>query len=319
MDINKILLKFLNDKASQEELDLLEKWKSESTENLNELKEIIAINNAANGMKHYKEFNVEKALSKVDDKTLSTEYVNRKFRSYVKFGLIIIAIITILSAIYYLSISNNNQPEIYYAENSISDINLIDNSSVTLDKNSQLIAHRHFEENRHVTLEGRAFFNVEHLASEQNFTVTIPGAEIVVLGTKFSVSSYDNLKEIAVFEGTVAVKVDNRTVTINSGEKIKLLHNDILKLQFDNPNYLSWLNGKMTYEHTPINNVLKDLEWNFLTSINIPDELNMSDCRVTTTFNNLSLEAIFQELAFTTKITYDNTGQEINVKSIKCY
>jgi len=61
MNIDQIIAKVFSGKATQEELEALNTWKSEAQENIKAIKEMSDIDAALNDIDNYKEFDLDQA------------------------------------------------------------------------------------------------------------------------------------------------------------------------------------------------------------------------------------------------------------------
>lgn len=145
-------------------------------------------------------------------------------------------------------------------------LTLSDGSVILLNGESKVEINKQFSANRKVFLEGEAFFEVVK-DPENPFIVVTDGLETSVLGTAFTVSAYKGKPQtVAVKEGKVKVieafdqnpKKDNfllaneqltYNVETGLGEKVKI--NPELKF--------AWVNGKIMFNQTPINEVFVTL------------------------------------------------------------
>ncbi len=170
--------------------------------------------------------------------------------------------------------------------------NLEDGSFVKLNAKSTLSFNkRNWAENRIVKLKGEAYFEVTKGAP---FTVKTASGNIKVLGTHFNVKSNKNYLEVSCFEGKVAVIQNGKTTLLTKGTYLQVNNNELTKdtLNSTNP---SWMAGISTYENTPLNIIIDDLEAQYNITIDTKNiELNK---RLTASFTynnvNLALKSIF--------------------------
>ncbi|MEO9892243.1 FecR domain-containing protein [Aurantibacter sp.] len=126
-------------------------------------------------------------------------------------------------------------------------------------------------EERQVFLQGEAYFEVAK-DSLTRFLVTTDEIEIEVLGTHFSVSSYDGAKPYALLaEGSVAVhhqKNDLRKPTIILPGEIATLDQNAISVDKVNiHDYLSWREGRLTFTNESFVNIVSKIERHFGVSI----------------------------------------------------
>jgi ferric-dicitrate binding protein FerR (iron transport regulator) len=321
MDINKIISKLLNDKASREELEVLEKWKSESEANIQELQELIKISRASEELKDYKEYDVDEALSVVEAKinnNLPDELKNTlRYKRILIIALLIVSLLA--SGLFLLKKLEIKQGPIHYQAREIAQtINLEDGSIIKLDKYSSLITALDFTNNRSVSLKGRAFFNINHISENNEFKISVPNAEIKVIGTQFSVFSDSTKTEVSVVSGIVEVSSQNRKISLRKGDFLLFENNDFIKTENRDPNYFGWNSGELIFSDTNMLEILRTLAWSYSIEINVENIKNISDCNYTTKYTNMDLDDILEELKMIADLKYEYNNGVIIVKSINC-
>ncbi|WP_186774470.1 FecR family protein [Chitinophaga pinensis] len=114
---------------------------------------------------------------------------------------------------------------------------------------------------REITLSGEAYVKVA-TAAEQPFTVHTPTATIQVLGTEFNVNTYNVDKAaISLVQGAVKVLAGEQEVVLKPGfEAEYTTQKGINTRPFDKNNVLSWLEGKYTFNKTPLKDIIPILE-----------------------------------------------------------
>lgn len=138
--------------------------------------------------------------------------------------------------------------------------NLPDGSEVILNSKSTISYNKHnWNENRIVTLNGEAFFDVE---KGSQFTVETKLGNVNVLGTEFNVNATDGYFNVACYEGKVRV-TDHRDsskhiLTPTLGYQ-HVKNQTALKLTYKTESPL-WLNQQSSFKSTPIKHVFTALE-----------------------------------------------------------
>jgi len=127
---------------------------------------------------------------------------------------------------------------------------LPDGTSGWLGYSSNLTYHVDRNNQRIVTLNGLAFFNVAHRQKQPFIVKTPTKLNIEVLGTRFNVLSYskDNTSEIILEQGSVKLNIDNRNIgnmvpnerTIYNSE-----NNSIQKSYVNVSDFVAWKDGKL--------------------------------------------------------------------------
>nr|WP_255578217.1 FecR family protein [Chitinophaga sp. sic0106] len=115
------------------------------------------------------------------------------------------------------------QLELVAASSPVTDT-LPDGSIITLNKNSRIQYASNFDTNRHITLEGEAFFNVATDPSHP-FVLKTGDVQVRVLGTSFNVKSNQQQVEVIVETGAVEVNKKSETVQLQQNEKAVMAQN----------------------------------------------------------------------------------------------
>ncbi|MBQ6180022.1 MAG: FecR domain-containing protein [Bacteroidales bacterium] len=139
---------------------------------------------------------------------------------------------------------------------------LPDGTQVTLNANSKLTYPSFFDDQRRVSLEGEAFFEV---SADRNhpFIVSTYKLEVKALGTKFNISDYSNDNfVVSLLEGSVFIYQDDFE---ESGLYLKpneqLVESDggyVKKLFIQNP--VMWVNGFYAFNNNSMEYILSKLE-----------------------------------------------------------
>ncbi len=187
---------------------------------------------------------------------------------------------------------------------------LEDQTTVVLAEGSTLRYPEKFRgKDRPVEMEGVAYFKVAQKAG-QPFRITTPVAEITVLGTEFNVSAPKGgkLARVAVTSGKVQLRplvargdqvLTNGTgLTLEKGEMGTYdRETGILKKGIRFPvNETAWMTGKLTFEETPLAQVIEEVGQYFQTEISLEDSL-LNRCSFTAKFENPKLEAVLETIA----------------------
>ncbi|MDX9812112.1 MAG: DUF4974 domain-containing protein [Bacteroidales bacterium] len=183
---------------------------------------------------------------------------------------------------------------------------LPDSSNGMLNSGSSLAYSLPFDKNRHIELEGEAWFEVAHLENNP-FEINTGSSIIRVLGTKFNVSSYpgDNFMEVVLDEGRVEV-MDSLLK-----EKIIMVPDERLILQdgkssitfVDPEKYIAWKEGELVFRGDFMPEVARRIErWYNVDLVVADEEINSYSFRGT--FKDDSLEEVLRFLCLTSPISY---------------
>ncbi len=218
---------------------------------------------------------------------------------YLKMAAALVLFLGIGSALFYLgqvSISTKN---------SISYVNLPDQSKVHLQENAQLNYNRFFWFlNREVELNGNAYFEVE---KGEKFTVRTLHGKVAVLGTKFTVESNSSQFKVMCFEGKVAVHFNSEKQILLPNKSVEI---DVEKKQVElsefNYNQPIWAFNEVKFNAIPFEKLVTILSEKFSIKIDYANLQNPSAFTGTLQLDNLkeSLEIIAS--------TYSIRIQQIN-------
>lgn len=145
-----------------------------------------------------------------------------------------------------------------------SKITLADGTLVWLNSGSTLEFPSQFEENkREISLTGEMYIEVAE-NKKAPFRVHTSDFNVNVLGTKFNVSAYEKqTRSVVLVEGSVSLKTKatNAAYPLKPNE-IAFLENDnsFRKEETDASRHISWINGYITLNQTPVADMLKYIE-----------------------------------------------------------
>ncbi len=140
---------------------------------------------------------------------------------------------------------------------------LADGTKVWLNAGSKLQYPSVFTgNNREVTLEGEAYFDVQHDAGHP-FIVHAALQTIQVLGTEFNVHAYADEKDIitSLVEGKVQVNASGRTLLLKPGQQAQSDGEGqlVLKSDPDLEEAIAWKNGYFRFDKADIHTIMQQL------------------------------------------------------------
>jgi ferric-dicitrate binding protein FerR (iron transport regulator) len=139
---------------------------------------------------------------------------------------------------------------------------LPDGSRVSLNAESKISFQKSkFSKDRNLSMEGEAFFSVK---KGSTFTINTNYADIKILGTSFNVYSRENRFKVSCVTGKIEVSSGEQSVIIHPGECAYIENNVLVKdIEKNIETVANWRNGEFTYENTPLNLVLSEIERQF--------------------------------------------------------
>jgi hypothetical protein len=197
---------------------------------------------------------------------------------------------------------------------------LSDSSKVLLNKYSKINLTSFREDNRILELNGEAYFEVKN-KSHTPFTIICGQSFIEVIGTSFNIRSYgEDSIEVFVEEGKVKFgQIDNAQLFefLLHGEKA-VFNNKIIKKALNNdPNYLLWKTGLLSFNKTKVSVAINTLEEYFHVKINVA-EPTILNCHLSGKFKNPDLKTIFTFLSKTLDIECTKENGEYFLKGKGC-
>ena len=155
---------------------------------------------------------------------------------------------------------------------------LPDSSVVWLNGGSRIEYPENFEEQRFIHLTGEAYFQVTHRASKP-FKVHTAGLDVVVLGTIFNVTAYEEKSEIVVtlVEGKVAIPLvgDQSQQTILKPNQQAVFNKTSGSLTFETVYakfFTSWMKEYYTFEKIDLEQIARYFEYKYHVVFRFEDE-----------------------------------------------
>ncbi len=243
---------------------------------------------------------------------------NRLSYSALKVAAVLIAIT--LPVIYYLTLPDKNRNfdveyvEVKVGRGEVEHIQLPDSSNVTLNSNSTLKYPTKFTSSvRDVSLIGEAIFDIRHNEA-QPFVVQTSTSAVKVLGTTFDIKAYeeDQYFMVTVLSGKVQVNLDNEQALLERNQQLKVAKatGNFEKLNVDARKYLSWTDGSLYFNRTPIQEVLNMLNRHY-PHLDIELAEGVYTNLISGEHDNTSAESILNSISYSTGMKYRKEKNKI--------
>lgn len=196
---------------------------------------------------------------------------------------------------------------------------LPDGSQVALNADSKIVYYSNFKEKREVWLSGEASFEVKENL-KNNFFVYTRNLNIIVKGTTFNVSAFENdLKEsISLLSGKVNVLCSNEYIDeaheLLSGEKlsINMISNELTvsDLVMDE---IVWSSGILVFKNDDFKTFTKKIQrwYGVVVEVSGTPEVEIN---INGKFDNESLINVLESLKFSTGIDYNLIDQKVKIQ-----
>lgn len=197
----------------------------------------------------------------------------------------------------------------------VMDLELNDHSHVWLNAGSSIIYPVAFSgKDRKVSINGEAYFEVAHDARKP-FIVEKGNTSVQVLGTHFDVRAYDNDAQLKVtlLQGKVKVNTSTREQLLAPGEQA-VVANDAISLN-KNANMddvMAWKNGFTTFHDADLKDILRELEYWYDISTEMPSEVKL--VRTVDVPRNVPLKDVLQALLGENGIAYEYDAAKRKLK-----
>ena len=221
-----IIIRYLENRCSEEDFVLINEWMKESDENAGELFRMEEIYQL--GKFPFEEENLVVRAERRLGRRLKRENQKKqevfKLRSVLRYAAAIVGVMVLAAGLAYWF--RNKAEELVVASaahGQVREMLLPDGTKVWLNQSSVLKYPRAFEgKERHVYLDGEAYFEVAR-NHEKPFMVKSPAMDVRVLGTSFNIKCRpdNSFAETTLIEGEVEVKdkSDKGRITLLPGQK----------------------------------------------------------------------------------------------------
>ena len=184
------------------------------------------------------------------------------------------------SAEYYAK--GNELTEYYVPDGRIDSLLLSDNTRVIVNSGTSIIYPQKFNSRsfyRNVYVNGSCHFAV---TKDRNhpFVVNMGSLKVRVLGTHFTVDSYNEDDNITVTleEGLVKVFDNKQSMTLKPNEQVVYNRKDgtMHKNRVDAMAYGAWVAGNVDFASQPLSEIIKTLERKYDVSITVASDINLA-------------------------------------------
>jgi len=301
-DIDILLAKKLAGEANAEEQHAIEGWLSDSAGNKTYFEDLERLWEQAPQARVGKawEVDTEAALQKVKTQTQQQPATRFSARSFPNLMRIAAVLVLVSVAIWFIQKPTTLPQSNIASNNATLTDTLTDGSVVVLNRNSGLrIADNFNRKERRMRLTGEAYFHVAH-DTVRPFVVEAEQLEISVVGTEFNVQNQANSNSVtvSVTSGKVRLRTATQSELLTAGQQAvyDISSKKITRLLQPNPNVLAYKTRIFTFDATPLETVVKQLNSAYGVNIILKNN-NLSNCPLNTRFDNLALDQILEIIA----------------------
>lgn len=308
------IFNYLNGFSDQTEKTEVENWRAGSQSNQAEFEKLKRIHELSQIDTQSLTVDVDKGWTKVSGELFSSRQVqmpveetdeNKPFEWKWVYRIAAMLVLAVGISYIYSGLDRDATFDLAYTTKSgeIKEIELSDGTVVFVNENSSFqYYNKPADDSRKVYLKGEAYFQV---AKDQSrpFTIYSPSASTKVLGTSFNLSTNQQSATIDVFSGKVAfgdLSASEKSILLVKGQRAAFKNGKAKELAGTNHNSLAWKTGILKFESEPISGVVKTLEKFYKIDIKYDD--NISNCLITSKFENKSLNEVLKVIEIISQI-----------------
>lgn len=197
-------------------------------------------------------------------------------------------------------------------------LTLADGSKVWLNSGSVLEFPAQFsEKNREIYLASGEMYIEVAPDRKKTFYVHTSDFKVKVTGTRFNLSTYsDNPQSVVLVEGSVSLQAENqREQQLSPNEQALLTENGAFKMQtVDVDRYISWKNGFLTLDKTPMTEVLQQVGryYNLSFDFNQDTDLQKRTCTGKIYLSD-NLDNVMTAIGLLSSTQYKKEGNKISI------
>lgn len=316
-----IILKFINNSCSDEELQLVEQWINESDENARQIFEFEKTAMLAENLKS-DDSQRERVWNLANQKIEEDKWFKKRLRNIRIYRWSAAA--AILTGVILCSLFLLRRPDVkiinLVAENGSMSVTLPDSTKVWLNRNASISYPKTFANNsRKVSIDGEAYFEVAKDKSRP-FTVEGEWINVTVLGTKFNFNSSSKAEStVSLLEGVVEVtpKKNNDGVVLSPGQKVEFnpANGQMSVVQANTTLDAVWHDRLIHFHNASVQEIASDLENLYHVDITIRPGVDISRTFSGTTIYYESLDSTLSALCETLPLKYTLQGQNVILNS----
>ena len=314
-----IMMKFINNTCSDEELQMIKSWLDESDENVKELFELEQTAMYAGSLRD--DTDSRRRVSAEIKRRIIGREAGRRARSrsvMLRWMSAAAAIVVIAVTSVFLFRGPDVKMLKAVALNESCSVVLPDGSTVYLSRGSELEYPEDFSSDRKVSLSGEGFFKVTHDA-EHPFIVEGEFLNVKVLGTEFNFNSNkDGQNNCSLVEGSVEVSTADNShgVVLTPGQKADydIATGNITVSETNAPVDAAWHNKVIPFDNATIKDIVEILVKLYKVDIKLDKNVDLSTTYSGATVFYDSIDSTLTQLTNTLPIGYTKAGTSIMIK-----
>ncbi len=316
-----ILVRYLSDEASPQDLEIIESWITSTPEALDYIEKLKEIWQSSAKLQEIQHIdlaqNWEAIQSKLERQPVLKIHENKNSSISWVYKIAAVLVLTLGLSYFGIHYLDSQQTEITASTNAIKMVELPDGSKIWLNKTASLSWEKDFGSiNRSVNLEGEAFFEVVK-DPKKPFFVNVQNTTTRVLGTSFNVDGSEEMVEVSLISGKVDFSTNQEKVILLPGEKATSTPKGIKKTKLSNHNAIAWKTKTLTFQNSTLQEVIADMANYYETEFEFTNP-EIKQCTLTGKFSDLSLDEMIQELSFLLDLKFQKGNNKILIDGNNC-
>ena len=335
--IETLIIRYLEQNISEEDIRELDRWIGESAENKSYFFQLKGIFDRICRSKHFSDEELERSWSRMSDKLESKPSVITSEKT-IKRNLFFYSLkyVAIIAGAILLGwgIGKITGDQVHHTEKNLvawneikvqkggkpSTILLSDGSKVSLNTATTFRYPTDFSDTeREVFLDGEAYFEIQE-NTDKPFTVKIKDQHITVLGTSFNIESYseENYNIVTLQSGSISLEtfndkqesIDNQIMQPNQRAYYDRRKGIVLLEEVDASLSNVWMDGEYKFRDEPLYLILKRLENYYGVIIHLENN-SLKHIKYTGTFNvNQSIQEVLKIINYENQFTFSELNKE---------
>lgn len=314
-----LITRYLSHDATNEEQQQLLDWIAADPRNQQLFNEYAAAWNRSHVSN--RKFSVEARLAKINlaiDQYEASQRLSKTWIVAVAAAAVLLVVIGISSLLFV------RQPEVEMISTTVPygekvSLTLADGTKVMLNSGSTLLYPDQFiEDNRLVSLEGEAFFDVKR-DEKHPFIVETGATQTRVLGTSFNIRQSDDKITVAVATGKVQVEAGQQSVALVPNEMAVWLPSahSLRQQKASLEKELAWSQNAIHFDNETLGSAARTLEKWYDVKI-IFENKDLSNCLISGRFRNVPLSKVLEALEFSLGVKCYVDNKDVTIKGKGC-
>jgi len=314
-----LITRYLSNKTSTAENEMLADWLTESVENEQTFETIKMVWLSTRQAEHSMgEAALARLKIRIEEENAAPRRLKLSFkRSYIAAAAVILVF---TAGLFYFAQEVkvvNHEQQLVTNSGEIKTLKLSDGTKICLGPKSTLIYPQSFEgKHRVVRLSGEAYFEVSKVA-HKSFIVRTAELDVKVMGTHFNVNAGKNQRSttVSLLEGKVAVNItddNNEEYMLVPGQELSFnrINRQVFQYQLDSLSVLGWMSRTLVFSNEKLSDAALKIEKMYGVKLVFESQAT-ADTRVYAQFKNDSLKDVLDIICASGNLQYHNDQNKI--------